>query len=120
MRSRISAGGRTFAVVAVVGAFLLGGATYGAVQIAGASGSSVTYFACLSSGTLTKVGTKAPKCTIRGSTEISWNSIGPKGATGATGPQGPVAPCTGIPHVGIDLSGCDLEGKFWRRRGCWR
>ena len=41
--------------------FLLGGGTYGAVVVAGATGTSTTYYACLTTTkTLTKVGTVAP------------------------------------------------------------
>jgi hypothetical protein len=36
-------------VMALVAAFLLGSATYGAVQMAGATGTNTTYYACLSS-----------------------------------------------------------------------
>jgi Collagen triple helix repeat (20 copies) len=70
--------GRAGMVVALVVSFLLGGATYGAVQLAGASGTSTTYYACLKSGTLSKVGTTAPICPT-GTTRISWNRTGPSG-----------------------------------------
>jgi hypothetical protein len=84
--------GRVVLVVALGAAFLLGGATYGAVVVAGASGTSTTYFACLTTTkTLTKVGTVSPKC--KGATQlISWNSVGPQGAPGPTGPAGPAGP----------------------------
>ena len=96
--------GRVAVAAALAGGFLLGGATYGAVVVAGASATNTTYFACLTTTkTLTKVGTVSPKCKD-GSQLISWNSVGPQGATGApgapgapgetgaTGPQGPVGP----------------------------
>ena len=74
-------------------AFVLGGATFSAVQIAGASNPGVTYHACLLKGVLSKVGGASPTC-IKGAKVISWNSTGPQGpkgapgATGAAGPQG--------------------------------
>jgi hypothetical protein len=58
---------------------------------------TVTYYACLKSGALSLVGTKAPTCP-KGATKISWNSVGPKGAAGpagkdgAAGLQGPAGP----------------------------
>ena len=55
---------------------------------AGASGTSVTYYACLTAGTLSKVGKVAPSCTATGSKMISWDSVGPAGATGTAGPAG--------------------------------
>jgi hypothetical protein len=93
--------GRVGLAVALAAGCVLGGATYGAVVVAGASGPSTTYFACLTTTkTLIKVGTVSPKCKA-GSQLISWNSVGPQGVagangptgpTGATGPQGPVGP----------------------------
>ncbi len=87
-------GNRIAIVVALVAAFLLGGATYGVVQMAGASGTSTTYYACLQAktGTLSKVEVKSPTCPAPYPSYkvISWNSVGPQGATGATGLQGPV------------------------------
>ena len=93
--------GRLSLVVALAAGFVLGGATYGAVVVASASGTSTTYYACLTTTkTLTKVGTVSPKCKS-GSQLISWNSVGPQGPAGvtgatgpagATGPQGPVGP----------------------------
>ena len=68
-------------------AFLLGGATLGAVQMAGASGKGVTYQACLSTrGVLSRVGIKAPACPP-GTSRISWSSVGPQGRPGAAGPR---------------------------------
>ena len=49
---------------------------------------SVTYYGCLHEGSLTKLGTTSPKCTTKGSTIISWNSVGPQGPAGAQGQQG--------------------------------
>ena len=91
------------ALAAIAGASLATGVTLGVA--AGAGGSSTTaptWFGCLSkSGGLSKVGTVAPTCSSV-QKAISWNSF-PVNANGT--PQ-----CTGIPHKGIDLSGCDLEG----------
>jgi len=102
MERRTLRGRKLFITVAIVGAFLAGGATYGAVVNAGASGTNTTYYACLSSGSLAQVGTTVPKCSVKSAKVISWNSVGPQG------PPGPA--CGGIPHVGIDLAGCDLAG----------
>ena len=77
--------GRIGAITALVAAFLLGSASYGAVQLAGATGPSVTYFGCLSAkGGLTKVGTTSPTCPTT-ATVISWNSQGPAGTPGTNG-----------------------------------
>jgi uncharacterized protein YjbI with pentapeptide repeats len=74
---------------------------------AGAGGTSITsptWYGCVSkAGALSKVGTVAPTCR-QGLPPISWNSY-PASANGT--PQ-----CTGIPHSGIDLSGCSLEGLY--------
>ncbi|MGO8870284.1 MAG: pentapeptide repeat-containing protein [Acidimicrobiales bacterium] len=86
---------------------------------------STEYFVCLANGKLTKVGTASSTCKATARL-ISWNSEGPSGSAGpqgptgsqgAAGPQGPQGPagataCGGIPHVGIDLSGCDLTGAL--------
>ena len=72
---------------------------------AGATSSSapVVYYACDKAGTLSLVGTSVPRCPA-GVVRISWDQVGPAGATGpqgtrgatgstgatgATGPQGP-------------------------------
>jgi uncharacterized protein YjbI with pentapeptide repeats len=111
---------RVAAVVALVAAFLLGTATYGAVEVAGASGTTTTYYACLSqSGALSRVGTAkpTPAACKAPSKVISWNSQGPAGPKGETGPKG--APgtngvtydCSVAPYVGADLAGCDLTDE---------
>ncbi|MFZ2056781.1 MAG: hypothetical protein WAV54_05185 [Acidimicrobiales bacterium] len=74
-------------IAALVAAFVVAGATFGAVQIAGATGTSVTYHACLLKGVLSKVGTATPRCPA-GSTVIYWNSTGPQGARGPQGFKG--------------------------------
>jgi len=55
----------------------------------GAPSSNGTLYACLSAstGTLTKVSTKAPKC-LKGTSLISWNQVGPQGQKGDTGLAG--------------------------------
>jgi len=55
----------------------------------GAPSSNGTLYACLSAstGTLTKVSTKAPKC-LKGTSLISWNQVGPQGPKGDTGLAG--------------------------------
>ena len=83
-------------LMAVPVAVLLVLSGYGAASLmAGASSSTpVGYFACLKDGTLTKVGTKSPKCPT-GAKVASWSQVGPigatgpQGATGATGQMGP-------------------------------
>jgi len=104
--------------IVVVSAALLFGATFGAVEIAGAQ-SNTTYYAYLGSGKLTKVGTTSPSCTAQ-ATVISWNSEGPAGTTGAsgaTGPQGPagstVNTCTSPPGIGYDFEDCSLSDVDW-------
>ena len=87
------------AVAGVVAIAALAAVT-SAVVIAGASGPSTTYYACLYKGKLTEVGTTAPtNCKVK--PPISWNSQGPSGppgangvngAPGSAGPQGPAGP----------------------------
>ena len=97
MRTRSTRAG---VVGGLVAAFLIGGAVYGAVQIAGATAPGTTFYACLAGGKLTKVATVAPTC-VSPATQISWDSAGPQGTPGATGDpgttgtqgvQGPVGP----------------------------
>ena len=102
----------TIAIAAAVAGVVSFGA--GAVVEASATGSSVTYQACVSkTGAMSKVGTVTPTCPAT-SHVISWNSQGPQGDIGPQGAQGPqgAAACGGIPHVAIDLSGCDLTGAW--------
>src|SRR5580658_6263168 len=73
--------GRIGVVMALAGGILIGSAAYGAVQFANAQGTSSTYYACLKSGKLTKVGTTAPTCPSS-ATQISWGSQGPPGPAG--------------------------------------
>ena len=104
---------RLIAVMALVAAFLLGTATYGAVEMAGATGTTTVYYACLSStGTLSHVGTTKPTTTIckTPSKVISWNSQGPAGPKGVPGTNGVAYNCSATPYVGIDLAGCNLSG----------
>ena len=97
MRTRSTRAG---VVGGLVAACLIGGAVYGAVQIAGATAPGTTFYACLAGGKLTKVATVAPTC-VSPATQISWDSAGPQGTPGATGDpgttgiqgiQGPVGP----------------------------
>lgn len=86
-----------FVVVAAIAvpALAVGGF---AVNVA-ASGTTTTYYACLSStGTLSQVGTTKPTKAVckAPSTVISWNSQGPTGPAGATGATGAAGP-TGAP-----------------------
>lgn len=91
------------AVGAIAGGALATGVTT-AIEV-GAGDASITaptWYGCLSArGGLSKVGTVAPTCPSK-SRVMSWDSY-PSNANGT--PQ-----CTGIVHIGIDLSGCDLVG----------
>jgi uncharacterized protein YjbI with pentapeptide repeats len=101
--------GRVGVALALAAGFLVGGATYGVVVVAGASGANTTYYACLTTTrTLIKVGTVSPNCK-NGSQLISWNSAGPQGPPGVQGPSGTTYDCTTAPYPGIDLAACDLE-----------
>jgi len=134
MSTRRVLSGRFGLVVALATAFLLGGTSVGALQMAGASANTVTYLGCLSpGGVLSRVGTRLPTCP-RGSRIISWNSVGPQGRRGATGRQGIAGPrggrgpggpkgatgpkgpaglaydCSASAYPGIDLAGCSFAG----------
>jgi hypothetical protein len=74
---------------AIGGAVLAAGFT--TIALAGASSANTVYYACLKSGTLTKVGTKAPTCAAP-ATRISWNATGPRGVVGPPGKVGPPGP----------------------------
>ena len=76
---------RFLALGIMIGALLAGGLVFGL----GASGSTATktYFACVTKGTLSKVGTTQPTCAAP-SKLISWNSVGPQGPPGPPGPPG--------------------------------
>jgi len=79
------------AVGVIVGATLATGTTV-AIE-AGATATSTTYYACLSSkGALSKVGTTSPTTCAKTSTVINWNSAGPQGIQGVQGIQGPQGP----------------------------
>ena len=102
-------------VAALGAAYLLGGVTVGAVQMAGARGTSTTYHACLSNGAMSKVGTVSPRCPS-GSQVISWTSVGPQGPRAPRGPVGPAETagppynCSTTPYPGIDLADCTFIG----------
>jgi hypothetical protein len=53
---------RTLVAATVAGAILGIGAAVTVAAATGSSASSTTYYACLKSGNLTKVGTKSPTC----------------------------------------------------------
>lgn len=79
-------------VVLVAAGVLAGGIMAAGATVAieaGATGTSTTYYACLSSkGALSKVGTVSPTTCSSTSTAISWNSQGPPGIQGVQGPAG--------------------------------
>jgi hypothetical protein len=94
------------AVGVIAGATITAGAA--SAISAGASNPTVTYYGCVSTrGTLSKVGSTAPKCSGK-STLIAWNSFSASVNENENGSETPV--CTGIIHAGIDLSGCNLYG----------
>ena len=74
----------------IAGLFL--GATAGsfAVAVAATTPSTTVFYGCLktSDGTLNRINTKGPTACAAGSTLISWNSKGDRGATGAQGLKG--------------------------------
>jgi len=72
------------------------------VITAGAASTTTTYYACLKSGTLSSVGTSAPKCTSP-ATEISWNQTGPTGPAGAAGNT--ILTGSGAPSSTIGVAG---------------
>jgi len=110
--------GTIITAAAVAGVMSFGA---GAVIAAGASGSSVTYQACLSSkGALSKVSSSVTPTCPSTSTLISWNSQGATGApgapgaTGATGATGAIAnTCTSPPGPNLNFSTCDLTNFQW-------
>ena len=105
----------TIVIAAAVAGVVSFGA--GAVVEASATGSSVTYQACLSSkGALSKVGsTVTPTCPAT-SHVISWNSQGPAGAPGADGVPGISLPAGDsfvngyLIQPNADLHNADLTG----------
>ncbi|MEI8082053.1 MAG: hypothetical protein WCI74_09435, partial [Actinomycetes bacterium] len=118
----------TIVVAAMVGGVVALGT--GAVVNASATGSSVTYYGCLSSkGALSKVGTVSPPRCPTSSRVISWDSQGPAGtpgiagatgatgavgATGATGPVGPSAMnCQTLPGANSIYTACNLGQVQW-------
>jgi len=72
---------RTLLLGIVIGALLAGGLAFGVA--ASATTPSTTYYACLAGGSLSKVGTVKPTCTLPAKL-ISWNSTGPQGPPGTT------------------------------------
>lgn len=94
-------------------ALLLSGFAAGSVAVqlsASATSNSMTFYSCsnIKSGVLSATSTKAPSCP-KTATLVTWNSIGPQGASGttgapgATGPQGPAGPQgdTGAPATSL-------------------
>ena len=113
---RVSKQLSTIVIAAAVAGVVSFGA--GAVVEASATGSSVTYQACVSkTGAMSKVGTLTPTCPAT-SHVISWNQQGVQGLTGDTGPQGPGGPvCLDIPPApavanwsGCYLTNADFQG----------
>lgn len=95
---------RTLRVV-VAAAITLSAVAVGAGVLSAGAASSTTYYACLKSGTLSNVGTTAPKCTSP-ATQISWNQTGPQGPTGAAGAAGnTILSGTGAPTSTIGAAG---------------
>jgi hypothetical protein len=91
--------------VVVAAAIALSAVAVGAGVLSAGAASSTTYYACLKSGTLSKVGTTAPTCTSP-ATQISWNQTGPQGPTGPAGAAGnTILSGTGAPTSTIGAAG---------------
>ena len=117
----------TIAIAAAVAGVVSFGA--GAVVVASATGSSVTYQACVSkTGAMSKVGTVTPTCPST-SHVISWNSQGPAGAPGTNGAPGISLPAGDSfvngyfigPNANLtnaNLSGANLSGVDWYYTTC--
>jgi hypothetical protein len=83
---------------------------------AGAKGTNITYYACLSGGKLSKVATTAPTCTAP-ATSVSWNSVGPTGPAGTSVLSGAGAPGINLGAIGdfyIDTSTYTIYGPATR------
>jgi hypothetical protein len=99
----------SLAVAATLGAALTGGVI---AATAATSNTSTVYYACLSSGTLSNVGTAAPKCTAPAK-QISWNQTGPQGPAGNSILSGTGAPASTLGTAGyfyIETSNHTLYG----------
>ena len=90
---------KAFVLIAVVIIAGVAGAAATVAITAGATGSNVTYYACLTKdGGLNHVGVTSPTKCASTATVISWNAqgstgaIGPQGPQGLAGAQGPVGP----------------------------
>lgn len=90
-RSVTARRGRPLVATAVVVLVLALGVGTAMAAVTG-SQSSAVFHACLKNGTLSKVGTTARACGS-GSSAVSWNQTGPRGATGPRGKKG----ATGAP-----------------------
>jgi len=78
-----------------------------AVSAAASGTSTTTFYACLKSGTLSKVSTSAHTCST-GYKAVSWNAVGPKGIRGIPGPTGPA----GSPVACILVTLCTWGSNF--------
>ncbi|HEY3833163.1 MAG TPA: hypothetical protein VGO03_12780 [Acidimicrobiia bacterium] len=101
-------------LLSLVAAAAFGAAVTGGVLAATAATtpSSTVYYACLSNGTLSKVGTAAPTCAAPAK-QVSWNQTGPQGPAGNTVLSGNGAPSTTIGVAGnfyIETSNHKLFG----------
>jgi hypothetical protein len=104
-------------VKAAIAAIAVAALAIGVADVtAGASGSDPAYYACLSGGSLTKVGTTAPTCSAP-ATRISWDQTGPQGPAGNTILSGTGAPASTIGLVGnfyLETSNHKLYGPATR------
>jgi hypothetical protein len=105
---------RVHKLLSLVAAAAVGAAATGGVLAATAATPNTTtvYYACLSNGTLTKVGAAPPTCTAPAK-QISWNQTGPAGPAGNTVLSGAGAPATTIGVAGnfyIETSNHTLFG----------
>ena len=119
--------GRLSGMKLLVAGLLVGGSlgTFG-YAAATSSPSTTVFYACLKAGTLSSVWTQSHACPT-GNTVVSWDSVGPQGATGARGAVGPKgdngtngSPATSLSGIqfsrgyviqeGANLRGADLHG----------
>jgi len=90
--------GRKAKLLAASTVLLLAGATVGGIAVANASGTATTYYACLTSGNLSHVQTKAEACTH--GHLISWDQKGVQGIQGMSGVNGTSVTALSTPPSG--------------------
>ena len=76
---------------------------------AASSSSSKTFYACLHSGSLSKVSTSPHSCPS-GYTKENWDAVGPKGIPGVRGPTGPAGSPVACILVTLCTWGANVSG----------